>query len=60
MLPAGREMAAALVGEPSDPFPAPWSVYGWILWKGLIMITNNPPGQAEFACHVLDQLFADA
>ena len=33
---------------------------GWALWKGLIMITNKPPGQAEFARHVLDQLFADA
>lgn len=32
---------------------------GWALWKGLIMITNKPPGQAEFARHVLDQLFAD-
>jgi len=32
----------------------------WALWKGLIMITNKPPGQAEFARHVLDQLFADA
>jgi aminoglycoside phosphotransferase (APT) family kinase protein len=30
---------------------------GWALWKGLIMITNKPPGQAEFARHVLDQLF---
>jgi aminoglycoside phosphotransferase (APT) family kinase protein len=33
---------------------------GWALWKGLIMITNKPPGQAEFARHVLDQLFAEA
>ncbi|MFE5407515.1 aminoglycoside phosphotransferase family protein [Microbacterium sp. NPDC056569] len=33
---------------------------GWALWKGLIMITNRPPGQAEFARHVLDQLFAEA
>ena len=32
---------------------------GWALWKGLIMITNKPPGQAEFARHVLDQLFAE-
>jgi hypothetical protein len=31
---------------------------GWTLWKALIMITNKPPGQAEFARHVLDQLFA--
>ena len=31
---------------------------GWALWKGLIMITNKPPGQAEFARHVLDELFA--
>lgn len=30
---------------------------GWALWKGLIMITNKPPGQAEFARHVLDQVF---
>jgi aminoglycoside phosphotransferase (APT) family kinase protein len=30
---------------------------GWALWKGLIMITNKPPGQGEFARHVLDQLF---
>ena len=33
---------------------------GWALWKGLIMITNKPPGQAEFARHVLDELFAEA
>ncbi len=33
---------------------------GWALWKALIMITNKPPGQAEFARHVLDRLFADA
>jgi aminoglycoside phosphotransferase (APT) family kinase protein len=33
---------------------------GWALWKGLIMITNKPPGQAEFARHVLNQLFAEA
>jgi aminoglycoside phosphotransferase (APT) family kinase protein len=33
---------------------------GWALWKGLIMITNKPPGQAEFARHVLDRLFAEA
>lgn len=32
---------------------------GWALWKGLIMITNKPPGQAEFARHVLDELFAE-
>ena len=32
---------------------------GWALWKGLIMITNKPPGQAEFARHVLDRVFAD-
>ena len=31
---------------------------GWALWKGLIMITNEPAGQAGFARHVLDQLFA--
>ncbi len=31
---------------------------GWALWKGLIMITNKPPGQAELARHVLDELFA--
>ncbi|MDQ7876405.1 aminoglycoside phosphotransferase family protein [Microbacterium sp. QXD-8] len=33
---------------------------GWALWKALIMITNKPPGQAEFARHVLDQLFDEA
>jgi aminoglycoside phosphotransferase (APT) family kinase protein len=33
---------------------------GWALWKGLIMLTNRPPGQAEFARHVLDELFAEA
>jgi aminoglycoside phosphotransferase (APT) family kinase protein len=33
---------------------------GWALWKALIMITNTPPGQAELARHVLDQLFAEA
>jgi aminoglycoside phosphotransferase (APT) family kinase protein len=31
---------------------------GWALWKGLIMITNKPPGQAEFARRVLDELFS--
>ena len=31
---------------------------GWALWKGLIMITNTPPGQAEFARRVLAELFA--
>jgi aminoglycoside phosphotransferase (APT) family kinase protein len=31
---------------------------GWALWKGLIMLTNKPPGQAELARHVLDELFA--
>jgi len=30
------------------------------LWKALIMITNKPPGQAEFARYVLDELFAEA
>lgn len=33
---------------------------GWALWKGLIMLANKPPGQAEFARHVLDELFAEA
>ena len=33
---------------------------GWALWKGLIMLTNKPTGQAEFARHVLDELFAEA
>lgn len=33
---------------------------GWALWKGLIMITSKPPGQAEFARHVLDELFSEA
>ena len=32
---------------------------GGALWKGLIMITNKPPGQAEFARHVLDRVLAD-
>ncbi|GAA2023614.1 aminoglycoside phosphotransferase family protein [Terrabacter terrae] len=31
---------------------------GWALWKGLIMLTNEPPGQAQFARHVLDEVFA--
>jgi aminoglycoside phosphotransferase (APT) family kinase protein len=30
---------------------------GWALWKGLIMLTNRPAGQAAFARHVLDELF---
>lgn len=33
---------------------------GWALWKGLIMLSNTPPGQAEFARHVLDELLAEA
>ena len=33
---------------------------GWALWKALIMLTNKPPGQAEFARHVLDELMAEA
>ena len=33
---------------------------GWALWKALIMLTNKPPGQAEFARRVLDVLFAGA
>jgi hypothetical protein len=32
---------------------------GWALWKGLIMLTNKPPGQAQLARHVLDELFAE-
>jgi len=28
--------------------------------EALIMITNKPPGQAEFARYVLDELFAEA
>jgi len=31
---------------------------GWALWKALIMLTDTPPGQAELARHVLDQLLA--
>jgi aminoglycoside phosphotransferase (APT) family kinase protein len=31
---------------------------GWAVWKALIMITNTPPGQAELARHVLDELLA--
>ncbi len=33
---------------------------GWALWKALIMLTNRPPGQAELARHVLDELLAEA
>ena len=33
---------------------------GWALWKGLIMLTNQPPGQAEFGRRVLDELFSEA
>jgi aminoglycoside phosphotransferase (APT) family kinase protein len=33
---------------------------GWALWKALIMLTNKPPGQAELARHVLDELMAEA
>lgn len=33
---------------------------GWALWKGLIMLTNTAPGQAEFARRVLSNLFAEA
>jgi aminoglycoside phosphotransferase (APT) family kinase protein len=33
---------------------------GWALWKALTMLTNEPPGQAELARHVLDQLIAEA
>lgn len=33
---------------------------GWALWKGLTMLTNKLPGQAEFARHVLDELFGEA
>jgi aminoglycoside phosphotransferase (APT) family kinase protein len=32
---------------------------GWALWKALIMLTNRPAGQAEFARYVLDELFAE-
>ncbi|WP_109211019.1 MULTISPECIES: aminoglycoside phosphotransferase family protein [Microbacterium] len=31
---------------------------GWALWKALIMLTNKPPGQAEFARRVLGELLA--
>jgi aminoglycoside phosphotransferase (APT) family kinase protein len=31
---------------------------GWAVWKALTMITNTPPGQAELARHVLDELLA--
>ena len=31
---------------------------GWTLWKALIMLTNKPRGQSEFARRVLDQLLA--
>ena len=33
---------------------------GWALWKGLIMLSNEPPEQARFARQVLDLLFDDA
>jgi aminoglycoside phosphotransferase (APT) family kinase protein len=33
---------------------------GWALWKALIMLTNKPPGQAEFARHVLDELMSES
>ena len=33
---------------------------GWALWNGLLMITKEPPGQAEFARYVLDELFGGA
>jgi aminoglycoside phosphotransferase (APT) family kinase protein len=33
---------------------------GWALWKGLIMMTNKPPGQAQFARQVLHELFCEA
>ena len=29
---------------------------GWALWKGLIMLTNTPPGQAAFARRVLNEV----
>ncbi len=29
---------------------------GWALWKGLIMLTNTTPGEADFARRVLDEL----
>lgn len=32
---------------------------GWALWKGLIMLTNRPLGQAQFGRHVLDEVFAE-
>ncbi|MFC8682116.1 aminoglycoside phosphotransferase family protein [Microbacterium ureisolvens] len=31
---------------------------GWALWKALIMLTNKPPGQADFARRVLGELLA--
>lgn len=33
---------------------------GWALWKALIMLTNKPPGQAEFGRMVLDELLTGA
>ena len=32
---------------------------GWALWKGLIMLTNKPAGQAQLGRRVLDHLFAE-
>ncbi len=55
-----------LTGEARDVFRKEYDVdeatwargRGWALWKALIMITSTPPGQAELARHVLDELFA--
>ncbi len=32
---------------------------GWALWKALIMLTKGPPGEAELARQVLDELLAE-
>jgi aminoglycoside phosphotransferase (APT) family kinase protein len=43
-----------------DADEATWArARGWALWKGLIMLTNKPAGQAQFARDVLDRVFAD-
>lgn len=56
--------SAAARAQFSRSYPADDATWargrGWALWKGLIMITNKPPGQAEFARRVLDRLFEGA
>ncbi|WP_203138684.1 aminoglycoside phosphotransferase family protein [Microbacterium sp. JZ31] len=50
--PARRAFRSTL-----DLDDATWSRgAGWALWKGLLMLTNTPPGQAAFARRVLDEV----